>query len=633
MSNKLTNLNDYTLIDKNATVIDIYFYPAHSITKTKVNKLEKELCIRFLIERREDGLCDMHCSLITNLNKEIYNSYNILSKEIETNKFAFVREIDDSGDAEVLPKGVIDFNLLDYDYFLSILKDSEDLKKLVPYLAEHLRNNIKTIQEVQERVEHLNVMGPSSYYQNMIAYFVDQIEEISNDPEEKQFHDKILENIKKNFDIVFVKDQLQIDLSYINLIAIIIKNIKSNFIKPISYLESKELRCDLLKNHITTEELDSIIKNIQEDYKEDDHKEISSVNERIKFHLKTKPYIKEFKNYLKIIIADDHFLNEDNSGLVDEEKLKDTIIECLTNFTYRSLERNLVLLYNINEDKCDFICIASIDFIFSLLQTYRLNSQVENQCYISDYKALLNLYRKNDQLSNDEKLRIYILIILMLNIYYYKNLGSLVLFNKGEYILKLDFKKGEYDIQAINRETEETIGHLIKISPKTKEDIKASLAKNEKTFNELINSILLENIEENISLGTVKTDINSLKHKDIVIYLTKNRKKDIFDLTLTLDELLILLTEFKPVSDVKKQPKKTPKKQETEEIVVIENDKDKDKAFVLRKADTIYNIMEINEIDSDEYKTIASLYKNYLKEDDKDKKNKIYKELSKIILK
>lgn len=632
MSNKLVNLNDCTLIDKNANVIDIYFYPAHSITKTKVTKIEKELCIRFLIERRPDGLCDMHCSLVTDYDKEIYNSYNMLSKEVDNNKFAFVREIDDSSNAEILPKGVIDFNILSYDYFIDVLKENKDLKKLIPYLAEHLKNNIEKLQSVQESIEHINVMGPSSFYQNTIAYFVDRIEELSHSEDEQDLKKKILENIKKNFDLVFVKDQLQIDLTYINLIAIIIKNIKSEFIKPISYLEAKELQCDLLKDNISLSELQDILDNIEQDYREDSKKEISSVNERIKFFLKTKPYIKEFKNYMKIIIAGSSYIkDDDSSGLVDEEKLKDVIVNCLTNFNYRSLERNLVLLYNKNEDNSDFICIASVDFIFSLLQTYRLNSQVENQVYIKDYKILLNLYRNNDQSSDEEKIRIYILLILMLNVYYYKNFGSLTLFNKGEYILKLEFKKGEYDIQAINRDTEEVIGKLVKISDTKKDEIKQALDKNEKSFNELINSILLENIAENIYLGTVNTDVNSLKHKDIVIYLTKNRKKDIFDLTVTLDELLLLLTEFKPISDTKKQ-KKPVKKKDSEEVVIIENDKEKDKAFVLRKADTIYNIMEINEIDSDEYKKIASLYKNYLSEDDSTKKNSIYKELAKIIL-
>ncbi|HAB66262.1 MAG TPA: hypothetical protein DCE23_02740 [Firmicutes bacterium] len=631
MNNKLINLNDCTLIEKNANVIDIYFYPAHSITKTKVTKLEKEICIRFFIERRPDDLCDMHCSLITDYDKEIYNSYNMLSKEIDNNKFAFVREVDSSENAEVLPKGVIDFNILDYDYFISVLKENKDLKKLVPYLAEHLRKNIATLQSVQETIEHLNIMGPSSFYQNTIAYFVDRIEELSS-TEDKDLKTRILENIKKNFDLVFIKDQLQIDLTYINLLAIIINKIKSDFIKPISYLEKKELQCDLLKESMSIEELNDVLENIEQDYAEDSHKEISSVNERVKFFLKTKPYIKEFKSFIRIIIASSSYLSDEKvDGLVDEEKLKEAIVNSLVNFNYRSLERNLVLLYNKEENKCDFLCIASIDCIFSLLQTYRLNSQIENQVYVKDYKILLNLYRNNNQTTPEEKMRIYIIIILMLNVYYYKNLGSLTLFNKGEFILKLEFKKGEYDIQAINRNTEEVIGRLLKISDPIKDKIKAALDKNEKTFNELINSIFLENIAENISLGTIKTDINSLSHKDIVIYLTKNRKKDIFDLTVTLDELLLLLTEFKPASDNKKVVKKA-KKKDKDDVVIIENDRDKDKAFVLRKADTIYNIMEINEIDSDEYKKIASLYKSYLKEDDTNKKTSIYKELAKIIL-
>ncbi len=631
MSKELVNLNDYTLINKNANVIDIYFYPAHSITKTKVTEEEKELCIKFLIERRDDGLCDMHCSLVILFDKEIYNSYNILVKEIDTNKFALVREIDEADDAEVLPKSTIDFNILDYDYFLEILKISQDLQKLVPYLAEHLRENVKGLQDVQETIEHLNVMGPSCFYQNMIAYYVDAIEGMIVEDDDK-IREKILENIKKNFDQVFVRNQLQIELTYINLIAIIIKNIKSDFIKPISFLEAKELRCDSSKGFIYLHELNDVLDNIQEDYEKETSKEISSVNERVKFFLKTKPYIKHFKNYMRVILADDNYLVEGSKDrVIDEEHLKNAIVDALSNFTYRPLERNLVLLYGKDDEKCHFMCIASIDFIFSLLQTYRLNNQVENQRYIQDYKTLLNLYRNNNQSTKEETLRVYILLILMLNIYYYKNFDSLVLFNKGTYILKLDFVKGDYDIQAIDRKTEESIGRLVKLSSAMKDDIKAALSKNEKTFNELINGVLLDNIEENICLGTVNTDINDIKHKDIVIYLTKNRKNDVFDLTLTLDELLVLLTEFKPASDFKKERKEKAKKN-PDEIQIIESDKEKDKAFVLRKADTIYNIMEINEIDSDEYKKIASLYKNYLKETDPNKKNNIYRQLANIIL-
>lgn len=633
MNKELKNLNDYTLINKNANVIDIYFYPAHSITKTKVNKIEGELCIRFLIERREDGLCDMHCSLLIEYDEELYTSYNLLSKEIDTNKFAFVYDADAANDAEVLPKGIIDFNILDYDYFLSVLKTNEDLKKIVPYMAEYLHENITTVQALQESIEHLEVLGPSSFFQNTTAYFVDRIEELMTKKEDTDLRTKVLENISKNFELVFVKDKVQINLAYLNLIAIIIKNIKSEFIKPICYLEAKELKCDTNKEKIDYAELTDVLDNIQEDYANVEKKEISMVNERVKYFIMSKPYIKEFKNYLKIVFANSKYISEGAKfRSVKEEDLKELFLDSLSSFNYLSLQRNQVLLYHMDETDCDFMCVASIDFIFSVLQTYRLNSQVENQVYIKDYKTLIDLYRKNEQTNQKELMRVYILLILMINIYYYKNMGSLNLFNKGRYILKLEFNKGAYDIQAINHDTQESIGQLQRLAPETKDAIELALKKNEHTFNELVNGILLDNIEENISLGTVKTDIHSLSHKDIVIYLTKNRKNDIFDLTLTLDELLLLLTEFKPVADYKvKRNIETPE-QDPDEITVIKHNKSNDRAFVLRKADTIYNIMEVNEIDSDEYHRIAKLYKEYLNTSDKKEKDAIVKELKELIL-
>ena len=100
--------------------------------------------------------------------------------------------------------------------------------------------------------------------------------------------------------------------------------------------------------------------------------------------------------------------------------------------------------------------------------------------------------------------------LLTINVYCYKNVPRILILSKGEYVLNLDYKRGEYDINIINKNTRKSYGKLIKLTDQTKLLIKASLRKNENAFISLVNSLILKNIDLVLLNDAIKYNIKDL---------------------------------------------------------------------------------------------------------------------------
>lgn len=144
MSSIIT-LNDYTLLE--TTDNDkIFFYPIYAITNTKIKKKKNDVCVLFEIRKEKyTSLFNMNCSLIDEEGKTIFNSYSIDLKCIEPNKYVVITNKKDILHAEILPKEIIDFNALDYNTFITILKENQELAKMIPELTKTIKRNMESL--------------------------------------------------------------------------------------------------------------------------------------------------------------------------------------------------------------------------------------------------------------------------------------------------------------------------------------------------------------------------------------------------------------------------------------------------------------------------------------------------------
>lgn len=611
---KLEYLNDYTLLEKDEKTL-IRFYPIQAMNNTVIEN-PKKIHILFEITKQSiEKAYTMYVYLINTKKEKEYSSYSINLKEIGKYKYIILDSVNDFEDAEVLPSLIIDFNTLDYDSFLNILASNQDLANMAPNLKKLLEENIEDINEEKEIAKIIDIPSPLQYFQNITGNTVSNIEHLIANEEEAELTKTILKNLKKSYELV-LNDESQTQLAYLSLKALMLNKIKSNNLKAKEILETSELKLDTNTNSLDYQELNSILASYISSLKDKKPlpEELTLIQDRITYIINLKPRVKKLTNTVKVVLCAEEYQDPTKRVLaIKESSLKDLIILSLARNTYRPLPRNQVLLYNLKENNViDFVCIITTDKINELLNTYKINKS-------DDYDELFEIYQTVDHLIENKKveeqsyLKVLIYLLLEMYVYCYKNISSeLLLFNKGEYILKLDYQKGKYNISVINRDTEKKIARLTHLTKETEEGIKASLNKGEKYFNIYINNIIYKNFEAALENYNYDIEVRNKNHKDVKITIGKSLNKDIFVGICSLEAFLL---SFSNIKQLRETPKKEEKQLE-EPILIDENDNiltKEEQEFILRKSDTIYRIMNNSPINNDNYKKIAKIYKEYKK--------------------
>lgn len=620
-----TNLNKYTLIERDSKEDRIIFYPEFAINGVEIKRPLDTLRVKFVITKGNDPqLYVMHVSLVNKGDIELYNSYSIYLKQTNEYKYILLKTLNDFDNADILPRAVIDFETIDYNEFLKALTNNEELQKMVPALKKALEENITDLEEEQRKVQTINIPSPSNYYQNISGSIINEIEKVIANKEEKKLSDKILKNVYKNYRAL-LHDKYQYQLFNISMYATYLSRIKSNMLKPRNILETKDLKLDTNKQEITYQDFDEIMCNFIDYLRTQSAvtEDLNIIQERIEYIITYKPRIKEFKNYAKIIMCDDKFIDKNKRvRAIKESELKELILRSLSNQTYRPLPRNQVILYNI-EDKniINFIGVFSLDKIMEILGTYKTTNNVEIKQSKIKFEIVEKIIKNEPVTKNEIYIKLLIEELLTINVYCYKNVPRILILSKGEYILNLDYKKGEYDINIINKNSRKSYGKLIKLSDTTKLLIKTSLRKNENAFISLINSLVLKNIDQVLLNDSIKYNITKLTHRGINIQFGKATKEDILSINMPLDVLLTILstTRFsKIISDDETME---------DDDILIEDIDQEEREYILRKSNTIAKIMETTPLDNETYKKIADLYTKYTESNDE----KIYEELKSVI--
>ncbi len=620
-----TNLNKYTLIERDSKEDRIIFYPEFAINGVEIKRPLDTLRVKFVITKGNDPqLYVMHVSLVNKGDIELYNSYSIYLKQTNEYKYILLKTLNDFDNADILPRAVIDFETIDYNEFLKALTNNEELQKMVPALKKALEENITDLEEEQRKVQTINIPSPSNYYQNISGSIINEIEKVIANKEEKKLSDKILKNVYKNYRAL-LHDKYQYQLFNISMYATYLSRIKSNMLKPRNILETKDLKLDTNKQEITYQDFDEIMCNFIDYLRTQSAvtEDLNIIQERIEYIITYKPRIKEFKNYAKIIMCDDKFIDKNKRvRAIKESELKELILRSLSNQTYRPLPRNQVILYNI-EDKniINFIGVFSLDKIMEILGTYKTTNNEEIKQSKKRFEIVEKIIKNEPVTKNEIYIKLLIEELLTINVYCYKNVPRILILSKGEYILNLDYKKGEYDINIINKNSRKSYGKLIKLSDTTKLLIKTSLRKNENAFISLINSLVLKNIDQVLLNDSIKYNITKLTHRGINIQFGKATKEDILSINMPLDALLTILstTRFSKIIAADETME--------DDDILIEDIDQEEREYILRKSNTIAKIMETTPLDNETYKKIADLYTKYTESNDE----KVYEELKSII--
>lgn len=614
------NLNKYTTVEK-GKVDKINFYLQAAMLEKDTYKKNNSLHVTFELKKeKEDKLYDMHIFLIK--NKDIlYRSYSLYLKEIDEYYYAILKNKSDIKHAEVLPKNTINFNELDFNTFKKLLSSEEEFTNMIPELTNALKEYQEEINDKKEVALTIDIPTPTNYYHNVVGNTIISIEEIIANEEEQDITDKILNQAKKKFEVVLSNDYDR-KLALLNLQAYNLYQSRSVNLKPQDILKDSELKTDTNKEELTTKEL---FNTLDDFIKDEELSEDNIISERIHYILSEKPRLKEMTNYLRIILSSNNYINDKRRvRAISEFDLKELLIKSLVDETYLPLPRNEVLIYHLNEDIIDFLCIISLDLIEKLFNTYKLNYVDENEkaCVMyNDIQKLLN----NKNISRESHLTILIELITIMYLYYYRNINSkTLLFNKGEYIINLDYYKGDYDIKIVNKNNKKVFGKLIKITDEMTSNIKESLDKGEKYFTECINSIIYNNFNKAIVNQSLNIEIKSLTHKGIKYILRRAVKENIFECNFPIDVMLMLLIS-------PNKPRATSPK---EEIEIVDNNYKynipiNDYEYIVRKADTISKIMENSPINNKTYKDIVKYYDKF-KAAKEEKKTEILLKLAEL---
>lgn len=626
MKQRISNINDYTLIEKGDLVSEIYFYPQCALTNQKIRSKKDQLCVLFeLKNEKEPGLYLLHTYLLDKEGKKIFQAYSLYLKELEQYKYAILKSKNDHYHADIIKKEIIDFNTLDFDSLLSVISKNSELVKILPDLKMGLEEKVESLVTEKRKAIYIDLPSTQNYYQNITGNIIDELAKQLTTEDEMELSKEILRNIKKNFKVI-LHDKYQMDLVYTAIYALIIKNIKGTTIKPQDILDSKDLKIDTNKTSLAYEDLDKLLNSFIESLKQETtiNEELNIIEERIEYALSTKPKLKVITDFIKIILIDDKYVDQSKRNRsIEESLLKELIINSLTNCNYRPLPRNQVLLYTENDNKIDFIAIISLDLIEKLLHTYKVNTK-DNKVYENILKTIDNIIDKGQHKKTETTLILSIYTLLHISIYNNKYNKNTLLFEKGIFIPKLDFNLGEYEITIINRLTGKKHGKITRMSLETKEVIKKSLSKNEKSFNKYINDLIYKNFAYSLDNLNIDIKIKDLTNNDIKIKINRSINKDSFDCAFTMGEFLNILSNIK-IS----QPKEIKQEEVIEEIEVIEEPtteveeerliSQEEYDFIIRKSHTIANILETTNIQNDTYEKVVELYNSIEKATKKDK--------------
>lgn len=626
MKQRISNINDYTLIEKGDLVSEIYFYPQCALTNQKIRSKKDQLCVLFeLKNEKEPGLYLLHTYLLDKEGKKIFQAYSLYLKELEQYKYAILKSKNDHYHADIIKKEIIDFNTLDFDSLLSVISKNSELVKILPDLKMGLEEKVESLVTEKRKAIYIDLPSTQNYYQNITGNIIDELAKQLTTEDEMELSKEILRNIKKNFKVI-LHDKYQMDLVYTAIYALIIKNIKGTTIKPQDILDSKDLKIDTNKTSLAYEDLDKLLNSFIESLKQETtiNEELNIIEERIEYALSTKPKLKVITEFIKIILIDDKYVDQSKRNRsIEESLLKELIINSLTNCNYRPLPRNQVLLYTENDNKIDFIAIISLDLIEKLLHTYKVNTK-DNKVYENILKTIDNIIDKGQHKKTETTLILSIYTLLHISIYNNKYNKNTLLFEKGIFIPKLDFNLGEYEITIINRLTGKKHGKITRMSLETKEVIKKSLSKNEKSFNKYINDLIYKNFAYSLDNLNIDIKIKDLTNNDIKIKINRSINKDSFDCAFTMGEFLNILSNIK-IS----QPKEIKQEEVIEEIEVIEEPtteveeerliSQEEYDFIIRKSHTIANILETTNIQNDTYEKVVELYNSIEKATKKDK--------------
>lgn len=626
MKQRISNINDYTLIEKGDLVSEIYFYPQCALTNQKIRSKKDQLCVLFeLKNEKEPGLYLLHTYLLDKEGKKIFQAYSLYLKELEQYKYAILKSKNDHYHADIIKKEIIDFNTLDFDSLLAVISKNSELVKILPDLKMGLEEKVESLVTEKRKAIYIDLPSTQNYYQNITGNIIDELAKQLTTEDEMELSKEILRNIKKNFKVI-LHDKYQMDLVYTAIYALIIKNIKGTTIKPQDILDSKELKIDTNKTSLAYEDLDKLLNSFIESLKQETtiNEELNIIEERIEYALSTKPKLKVITDFIKIILIDDKYVDQSKRNRsIEESLLKELIINSLTNCNYRPLPRNQVLLYTENDNKIDFIAIISLDLIEKLLHTYKVNTK-DNKVYENILKTIDNIIDKGQHKKTETTLILSIYTLLHISIYNNKYNKNTLLFEKGIFIPKLDFNLGEYEITIINRLTGKKHGKITRMSLETKEVIKKSLSKNEKSFNKYINDLIYKNFAYSLDNLNIDIKIKDLTNNDIKIKINRSINKDSFDCAFTMGEFLNILSNIK-IS----QPKEIKQEEVIEEIEVIEEPtteveeerliSQEEYDFIIRKSHTIANILETTNIQNDTYEKVVELYNSIEKATKKDK--------------
>lgn len=609
---RILNINNYTLIEPGDIVSNIYFYPSYAMTNQVIRSKKRQICVLFeLRKEKEASLYSMYTYLLDKEGNKVFHAYSLYLREIEKYKYVILKSKNDANHADVIKKEIINFNTLDYNSFIDILSNNAELAKMVPDLVEALEEKAESLIKEKKEAKHIDIPNRQNYYQNVIGYLINEIEEQITTEDEIELSREILKNIKKNFEVVLY-DKYQLHLAYISVYATILDKVRSTHLNVESILEAKDLKTDTNKTSLECKDLDTILNSFINNLKEEDKilEDLNIVQERIEYILTTKPKLKEITKYIKIILIDDKYVDPSRRNRsIDELTLKELIMRSFANFTYRPLPRNQVLLYTEENSTINFIAIVSLDMIYDLFKTFRLNTDEDNKFHLEVLNTIDNIISKNQKKKSERTLSLNITTILHLLIYNYKNLNSkILLFDKGQHILKLDYNAGAYDIKIIDRITEKKDGKVCKFDEAANELVRKSLNKGEKSFNTIINKIILQSIEASITTLKYKVNIKELSNSDIFLEITKPSKNNYFECNFNIGEFLLLISLLKKP----KVKNTTIEDEEVEEIIeeepVLATMSKEEKEYILRKAKTIVDIMNTKPLNNEDYYKVVDLY-------------------------
>lgn len=609
---RILNINNYTLIEPGDIVSNIYFYPSYAMTNQVIRSKKRQICVLFeLRKEKEASLYSMYTYLLDKEGNKVFHAYSLYLREIEKYKYVILKSKNDANHADVIKKEIINFNTLDYNSFIDILSNNAELAKMVPDLVEALEEKAESLIKEKKEAKHIDIPNRQNYYQNVIGYLINEIEEQITTEDEIELSREILKNIKKNFEVVLY-DKYQLHLAYISVYATILDKVRSTHLNVESILEAKDLKTDTNKTSLECKDLDTILNSFINNLKEEDKilEDLNIVQERIEYILTTKPKLKEITKYIKIILIDDKYVDPSRRNRsIDELTLKELIMRSFANFTYRPLPRNQVLLYTEENSTINFIAIVSLDMIYDLFKTFRLNTDEDNKFHLEVLNTIDNIISKNQKKKSERTLSLNITTILHLLIYNYKNLNSkILLFDKGQHILKLDYNAGAYDIKIIDRITEKKDGKVCKFDEAANELVRKSLNKGEKSFNTIINKIILQSIEASITKLNYKVNIKELSNSDIFLEITKPSKNNYFECNFNIGEFLLLISLLKKP----KVKNTTIEDEEVEEIIeeepVLATMSKEEKEYILRKAKTIVDIMNTKPLNNEDYYKVVDLY-------------------------